>query len=100
MSLPVCQKCQTKWSWLDTQKGLFHFNRGIKCPHCKATQYQTSSSLKRTTFIGLIPLAGLPFVIQNNSWLVKISAVIVLSLIYLSIMPFFISLSNDEEPMW
>ncbi|SEQ93233.1 TIGR04104 family putative zinc finger protein [Piscibacillus halophilus] len=98
--MPTCQKCNQEWSWRDTQKGIMHFKKGINCPYCGETQYQTASSLRRTNLVGLAPLLALPLVIMFDSWFWTILIILMASLAHLSIIPFFLKLSNEEEPMW
>lgn len=98
--MPTCEKCQTEWTWKDSQKAIFQFKKGLKCPYCGETQYQTSSSQKRTSLVGMAPLLMLPVVIFIDSWFLTISLILLASISHLSLIPFFMKLSNEEEPLW
>lgn len=98
--MPTCQNCQKQWSWKDSQKAMFQFKKGMKCPYCGASQYQTSGSQKRTSLVGMAPLLALPIVSFFDSWTATIAIILLASLSYLAIIPFFMKLSNKEELMW
>ncbi|WP_082684217.1 TIGR04104 family putative zinc finger protein [Lentibacillus amyloliquefaciens] len=50
--MPVCQNCGKEWTWKQTVKTLFK----LKCPHCGANQYESASSRRRGSLVGLTPL--------------------------------------------
>ncbi|WP_194840833.1 TIGR04104 family putative zinc finger protein [Filobacillus milosensis] len=102
MARPVCQNCHTEWSWKDTQKSMMQFKRGMICPHCGETQYQSRDSMMKTSMFGILPLfLGLPIVnIFNLSWLGTTLVILGVGFAYMSIIPFFMKLSNKDELLW
>ncbi|MGP4073542.1 TIGR04104 family putative zinc finger protein [Piscibacillus sp. B03] len=98
--MPTCQKCHTEWTWKDSQKVIFQFKKGLICPYCGETQYQTSDSQKRTSLVGMAPLLMLPVVILTDSWFLTISLILLASITHLSVIPFLMKLSNNQELMW
>ncbi|GEL77837.1 TIGR04104 family putative zinc finger protein [Tenuibacillus multivorans] len=102
MSMPKCENCHTEWSWKDTQKAMLGFKQGLSCPHCGETQFQTKDSMWRTSMVGLLPLfIGLVgSSLLDLSLLPSLVLIVLLSFLYLSIIPFFLELTSEEVHMW
>ncbi|WP_428841959.1 TIGR04104 family putative zinc finger protein [Halobacillus naozhouensis] len=79
----------------------FRMRRGMDCPHCGKTQYQTQPSMWKSSMISLIPLILIPLVISFSMSVIFEVAILFVSVVfYLSILPFVLKLSNEEEPLW
>jgi|SRR5690625_532383 len=100
--MPVCYKCNQQWSWLQTlKKASFTLGDGIECPYCQEKQYISACSRKRNSVYSLITM--FPFLIMiplNLSLRTTFIFVIIIGLILMSINPFLIKLSNQEEPLF
>lgn len=95
--MPVCQNCGKAWSWKQTVKTLFK----LKCPHCGLKQYESASSRRRGGLFGLAPIVLLPVVTWVDlSVFMALILVVALTSIMLSFYPFFLKLSNEQEPYW
>ncbi|SFD68129.1 cxxc_20_cxxc protein [Lentibacillus persicus] len=95
--MPVCQNCEKVWSYEQTIRTLFK----LKCPHCGAKQFESASSRRRSSFLGLAPLILLPFVTgMDFSVFMALILVVVLTSITLCFYPFVLKLSNEQEPFW
>ncbi|MFC2949986.1 TIGR04104 family putative zinc finger protein [Virgibacillus sediminis] len=95
--MPICNHCGKEWTWQQTIKTLFR----LKCPHCDNKQYESASSKKKTSIIGLLPLIALPInVFLNNPWWMVVIIMSPLIAVVLSVYPFMIKLSNEQEPLW
>ncbi|WP_010529144.1 TIGR04104 family putative zinc finger protein [Lentibacillus jeotgali] len=99
--MPSCQKCHKKWSWKQTFKRSFTLGGGMTCPYCGEKQYLTARMRKRSTIIpfiigALIMLANLFF---GPSYVSIFALLALLPLVFI-INPFFVELSNEEEPLW
>ncbi|MEI3607600.1 TIGR04104 family putative zinc finger protein [Pseudogracilibacillus sp. SE30717A] len=99
--MPTCQNCHNKWSWKQTFKGSFTLGGGMTCPYCKEKQYLTARMRKRST---LIPFVIVAIIMLGNLFLgpsyVSIFALLVLLPSVFIINPFFVELSNEEEPLF
>ena len=99
--MPTCQKCQSKWSWLDSILKLLSFRKTMKCKNCGEKYYQSTSSRKITSMIVLFPLLTIPITVLFNLTLPTILVIeLFLVLVALSLMPLFLKLSDTEEPLW
>ncbi|WP_081755932.1 TIGR04104 family putative zinc finger protein [Paucisalibacillus sp. EB02] len=99
--MPTCQNCGKEWSWKQTCKKSFTLDTGMKCPHCHEKQYLTTKSRKRSSFSTfLIPFIFLLSLVLNLSTLATLFTIIGAGLLLLGFHPFFIELSNKEEPLW
>lgn len=92
--MPICQSCKNQWTWGETIRRIFKF----KCPYCGARQYESASTRKKGWL--LIPFILLPILL--NLWVdllisLAIILVIILGAVILSIYPFVLKLSNDEN---
>jgi CXXC-20-CXXC protein len=99
--MPTCQNCREKWSWFDSIKNLFTFRKSMKCSHCGEIQYQSRSSRNTTSLFILLPMIILPFsVIFNLSSSSELLLELVLIPVVIFITPFFLKLSDKDEPLW
>lgn len=73
----------------------------MTCPYCNATQYVTAHVRKRSTTITLIII---PFIMLGNLFFgpsyITLFALIGLLPLFFIIYPFFVQLSNEEEPLF
>lgn len=99
--MPTCQNCNHKWGWKQTFKKSFILIGGMTCPNCGEKQYQTARMRKINTIIpfimtSLIMLGNLFF---GPSYVALFAIIGVFSLVII-INPFFVELSNEEEPLF
>ncbi|MFD1361806.1 TIGR04104 family putative zinc finger protein [Lentibacillus salinarum] len=100
--MPTCQNCGKKWSWKQTFIRLVRFRTAMACPYCGEEQYESASSRRKTMLIGMMPIPLvfiLPYISGLTIWMALI-LVIVISAGMISVMPFFLKLSNELEPYW
>jgi len=100
--VPTCQNCGAEWSWKQTFKAMMRFSISMVCPHCGEKQYESVSSKRKTMLIGMLPIPLVfifPYISGMTVWIALILAIMV-STVMMSIMPFFLKLSNEEEPYW
>lgn len=99
--MPTCQNCQRQWNWKQTFKNSFILIGGMTCPSCEEKQYLTSRMRKRSM---IIPLIVIFLIVLGNllfaSSYVYMFAIFVLLPLFLVIYPFFVELSNEEEPLF
>ncbi|CRK83308.1 TIGR04104 family putative zinc finger protein [Neobacillus massiliamazoniensis] len=99
--MPTCQNCEKKWSWFDSIKKLLKFRKSMKCSHCGEIQYQSKSSRNTTSLFILLPMIILPFsVIFNLSSSSELLWELVFIPVVIFITPFFLKLSDKNEPLW
>ena len=98
--MPICKNCHEKWSWKQTLKKSFTLGGGMKCPHCNEMQYYSSRFRKRSTIIPFAIVALIMFsnLIFGPSYILVLSLIVLIPLC-LGIYPFFVELSNEEEPI-
>jgi len=97
--MPTCQNCQRKWGWKQTFKRSFTFSGSMECPYCNEMQYYTSRFRKGIT---IIPFLMIALIMASNllfgpSYVAVISLLGLLPLVFI-VTPFFVELSNEEEP--
>lgn len=93
--MPVCQNCGKTWTWKQAMKAMFR----MKCPNCKKKQYQSAASRNRGALFLMIPILMIPINIWFDiSIVVAIGLGAALGFIILSLYPFILKLSNEEEP--
>ncbi|WP_010097969.1 TIGR04104 family putative zinc finger protein [Ornithinibacillus scapharcae] len=99
--MPTCTTCHTKWSWKQTFKKSFTLDTGMTCPHCGEKQYLTSKSRKRNSFtVFIIPLILLVSLVFDISVVLRIVLIFSAAIVMFVTYPFFIELSEKEEPLW
>lgn len=98
--MPTCQNCHRKWSWKQTIKKSFTLDTGMTCPFCREKQYVSSRTRKITTIFSLAAPAFLLINIFLTLSFVFLFLLISFMLLFLGIYPFFVELSNREEPLW
>ncbi|MFD2761573.1 TIGR04104 family putative zinc finger protein [Lentibacillus juripiscarius] len=99
--MPVCQHCSTEWTWKQTMKRMMKFGLRMKCPHCGEWQYESTASKKRSSMLGILPFPLiwiLPMFNASTMTAIFVGGVLLVGM--LSIYPFFMQLSNEEEPLW
>ncbi|RYG71989.1 hypothetical protein EU245_12270 [Lentibacillus lipolyticus] len=99
--MPVCQHCGTNWTWKQTMKRIMKFGLRMKCPHCCEWQYESTASKRRSGFLGMLPLP-LIFILPifDVSLMMTVFIAAILSVGIMTVYPFFMQLSNEEEPLW
>ncbi|MGD7049107.1 TIGR04104 family putative zinc finger protein [Rossellomorea marisflavi] len=99
--MPVCQHCNTEWTWQQTFKKIFTFKRSITCPECGATQYLSRRSRNHMSVLAMIPLViSLPLVAVSLPMSIIVSIQLVTFAAVLTWMPTFYTLTSEEEAMW
>lgn len=95
MYIPICQKCHTEWTWLETIKNIFKLN----CPHCEEKQYQSASSKKKSMTINAVFIVTVFFlnVLFNFKLGLTILIGILMLVLLISTLPFYLRLANEEE---
>lgn len=99
--MPTCKNCHNKWSWKQTFKKSFTLIGGMTCPYCGKKQYLTARMRKRSTIIPfiIISLIMLGNLLFGPSYVALFSLLGLLPLVFI-INPFFVELSNEEEPLF
>ncbi len=99
--MPTCKNCHRKWSWWQTFKKSFSFRIGMACPFCNEKQYFSARYRMRSTIIPVVssPLIMFTGIYFGYSYLSLLIALSVLLVIF-AINPFFVELSNEEEPLF
>lgn len=99
--MPTCQNCQTTWTWKDAFKKQFNLMGIMTCPYCGKKQYYSARFRKRS---GAIPFIMISIIMLGNllfgpsKYILGLLPIIVLGIFIFS--PFFIELSNEEEPLF
>ncbi len=99
--MPTCQNCYNTWSWKETFKKSFVITDGMICPYCGEKQYPTSRMRNRSAIFPsiiftLIMLGNLFFGPSYVTLFLLLGLVPLFSVIN----PFFVELSNEEEPFF
>ncbi|WML44600.1 TIGR04104 family putative zinc finger protein [Neobacillus sp. PS3-40] len=97
----TCKKCGGKLSWFDSIKQLFRFRKSMKCNHCGEIQYQSTSSRNITSLFVLFPIITIPLSVLFNlspTSVLLVEVAIIVAVIFL--MPFFLKLTDKDEPTW
>ena len=98
--MPTCQNCDNKWSWKQTFKKSFTLGTGMTCPFCGVKQYITPRSRKKSSLVAFIaPILLLSNLFFGPSLLILFVLIGSISL-FLGLYPFYIEISNKEEPFW
>lgn len=99
--MPSCQTCQRTWSWSQTFKRTLSFRIGMLCPYCHEKQYYSARYRNRSTIISAI--LG-PFIIITGYYfgisVLFLFIALVLLVAFFVANPFFVELSNEEEPLF
>lgn len=99
--MPICKNCGHKWSWKDTFVKMFSLKNKLTCSYCNSNQYVSKKSKNQLSlFTIVVSLIYIPLV----SFGVSIGYIFTWGLITYVLtsicMPFFIRLSEKDEPMW
>jgi len=96
--MPTCQKCQQKWSYVETFKVPFTLDQRKPCPYCNVDQYVTRKTRSRTFFITILVIV---IIMALNIWLgpslINIFLAILIIPIYAIIYPFLVDLANEPD---
>ncbi|MBR7794498.1 hypothetical protein GT022_00385 [Agaribacter marinus] len=96
--MPICQKCNNKWSWKQTLKKMFTLDTGMTCPYCREKQYLTQKSKKKAGLLNFfVPLPLLFNIFFDIPGIILLRLFPVLFFLIMSLHPFLIRLSNIEE---
>lgn len=97
--MPVCKRCEKKWSWKQTIKYSVTLSVKMNCPHCGEVQYNTARSRKRSTIVGgiLISTIMLCNIFFGPSYIFLMMLISLIPL-WIIVFPFMMELSNEEEP--
>ena len=96
--MPICEKCNHRWSWKQTIKKISKLYSEMTCPYCGEKQYQTKRSKTKAPFLSLIVL--LPLLIQaffDVPVAILLSLIPALAVITFLLYPFLVEVSNKEE---
>lgn len=98
LSMPICENCKQKWSYIDTFKIPFTLEQKKYCPHCGVGQYVTSKTRSRTF---LLTIFAVLMIIGLNIWLgpslINILIAILIIPLYAIIYPLFVDLSSEKD---
>ncbi|WP_261132109.1 TIGR04104 family putative zinc finger protein [Bacillus sp. Marseille-Q3570] len=105
--MPTCQNCHHEWTWRQTFKKQCRFNNKMTCPYCGEEQYISAKTRRNMVgylvlvpFILLCVMAAIDFlIIDVPAMALYLSNVSVFAaMIFIS--PFFLEVTNTEEPLW
>lgn len=99
--MPECQHCVQPWSWWHVTKKSFTIRTYMICPNCQAEQYPTASTRKISSglsFLAVLMIVLLNFILEPS--IASILAFLIVLPIYLSIFPWYLKLSNEEEALF
>ncbi|WP_163970365.1 TIGR04104 family putative zinc finger protein [Oceanobacillus halotolerans] len=99
--MPICQHCGEKWSWSQTLRRMFTTDTVLTCAYCGSKQYLTRKSRRRSilcVFIVMFPML-LP-IFTDISPIITLILLVVMYMVVVAVFPFFITLSNEEEPIF
>ncbi|RKD69609.1 CXXC-20-CXXC protein [Sinobaca qinghaiensis] len=99
--MPECQYCFHTWSWWHVTKKSFTIRTYMICPHCQTEQYPTARTRKLSSgfsFLGVLMIVLLNFFLGPSA--ASILAFFIVLPIYLSIFPWYLQLSNEEEALF
>ncbi|NLI69175.1 MAG: hypothetical protein GX374_11090 [Bacilli bacterium] len=99
--MPVCNKCHRRWTWKQMFIKQFNLSGEMTCPYCGTKQYYAKRTKK---WSGIIPTSAIVLIMGGNlvfgpSYLGLFFLVLFLPL-YLLIFPFFVRLTDEEEPLF
>ncbi|MGM0898237.1 MAG: TIGR04104 family putative zinc finger protein [Bacillota bacterium] len=98
--MPECQKCGFQWAWKDSLKISFKNNK--KCPNCAQRQYVTPTTKKRHLLFYFLPsmilITANPLFHLNDA--VFFFLLFSLALVMMVTVPYTITLSNEQKPLW
>ena len=99
--MAACQKCHKQWSWKEITKKSFTFEMKMDCPHCGQVQYISAKARKKAiNFAMILQLIWLlPLFLGATSYFTIISVCTAL-IMSITLSPFLLELSNEEEPLW
>lgn len=95
--MPICQNCQTEWSWKQTIKKSFTMDTAMNCSNCNHKQYPTRKTRRRFALYLLIPLLSLLLPSFGVSGLIVIGILISGCILLMAMYPFILQLSSQEE---
>lgn len=99
--MPSCDSCKQRWSWKETMKSSFTLNPAMKCPKCGERQYLTKKSRKRMLLFNWLILTPLLLnMFFDLSFFFLLFLIIFLFVLSISLMPFNMELTEEEEPLW
>ncbi|WP_455662596.1 TIGR04104 family putative zinc finger protein [Pradoshia sp.] len=99
--MPTCRSCGKSWTWSISLKRILSFRQTMICPHCQKSQYQAHSSRFKTSGVILIPTLLLPvYIMFELSITTALFIELAIMIAALFVLPFFLELSNQDEPMW
>src|SRR5699024_1681375 len=97
--MPTCQHCGNEWTWGETLKSMWRI--AMKCPYCGEKQYQSAESRKQLAKFGAIPVPfALILPLMDITILMAAGFLLIVLLAVFSVCPFFLKLSNEQEPYW
>ncbi|MEK4563838.1 TIGR04104 family putative zinc finger protein [Alkalihalobacillus sp. FSL R5-0424] len=99
--MPTCNHCGTQWKWWQTLKRSFTISPSLPCPNCEKEQFVTKRSKKKSGLLGFVFPLTLPIVTMLQ---VPVTLILViypsLFVLLVSLYPFLIKFSNEEEFMF
>lgn len=99
--MPTCKNCHNQWTWSQTFTRSFTLIGEMTCPYCSKKQYLTARMRKRSTIIPFILIFLIMFgnLLFGPSYIALFALLSLLPLVFI-ITPFFVELSNEEEPLF
>lgn len=99
--MPVCSKCRHEWSWKDSMKRVLWIEMGSKCPNCGELQYPTTKSRQRMLVPSVfVPIPIILYSIFDYPFMMGMLLILLLLAFQLVAMPFFVELTDEQEPLW
>lgn len=95
MKLPECSTCNYQFKW----KELSIFSRRKKCPQCGNFQYITTHSGWKIGAIGVVAAFLLIFIrIYSFYWSLFLGTLFFI--VFIAIVPYYIELTDEEQPLF
>ncbi|MBM7632386.1 TIGR04104 family putative zinc finger protein [Geomicrobium sediminis] len=94
--MPTCSNCKQGWGWRLSIKKSFSIY-GMSCPHCQV-QYLSRNAKRKTSFLAFLPLlVPLLSLLTNLGFLAIIMIFLSVSLLFMSLYPFLMELSSEDQ---
>ena len=100
--MPTCQTCAIRWTWFETLKrSSFALGGKMTCPYCNNVQYVSAQSRKRNSLFSFLII--IPFFMNlffDLSFMTVVIIAVIIGLVAIGINPLFMTLANEEEPLF
>ncbi|WP_221563373.1 TIGR04104 family putative zinc finger protein [Alkalihalobacillus sp. TS-13] len=105
--MPTCQNCYQEWTWRQTFRKQFRFTNKMTCPYCGEIQFISAKTRRNMVgYVVLIPLFLLCVMAAIDFLIIGVPAMalylshvgVFAAMIFIS--PFYMEVTNTEEPLW